>query len=175
MAPPRCVFYAQGTCRNGSSCRFVHDGPPSTQNTGFEETGSALPVRQRPDNNAVATAPNPNDARTPKICKWFLKGSCHYGDKCRNLHDRTQAMQPPVRPSSVEQSANLGQPATASTSATADSRSGVPCKFFSRPGGCKNSSCPYLHIDNHNKDLRGVEEFEDNKDEASHQALRPCD
>ena len=39
-----------------------------------------------------------------------------------------------------------------STLTTADSRSMAPCKFFSRPGGCRNSSCPFLHAKENDKD-----------------------
>jgi hypothetical protein len=48
-----------------------------------------------------------------------------------------------------------------------DSRARVPCKFASRPGGCKNSSCPFLHApggydaEQDNAQESGVDEDED--------------
>jgi hypothetical protein len=32
-----------------------------------------------------------------------------------------------------------------------DSRARVPCKYLSRPGGCQNSTCPFLHSIDGNK------------------------
>jgi len=67
---------------------------------------------------------------------------------------------------------HIGQQDGSPRQAPSDSRTQVPCKFLSRPGGCQKGSCPFLHT----RDSREVEkssnlDFELNKAKASSYSL----
>ncbi|KAK0732491.1 hypothetical protein B0T21DRAFT_291060 [Apiosordaria backusii] len=77
-----CMFFAQGRCRNGSSCTFSHDAAP----------GSTT----RPD---TASGPKPTDTRDAKAkvtCHFFLKGACLKGDSCPFAHPESVNPSPAV-------------------------------------------------------------------------------
>ena len=114
------------------------------------------------------------------FCRFFSQGFCRNGDSCKFIHEPAVSAQSSSRSFSQAFPALNGlniNPANvtyishkdeSSTQATSDSRSKVACKFFLRPGGCRNGTCPYLHSVNEltvEDGSRG--KLGTNKDEAS--------
>lgn len=117
-----CKFFAQGSCRNGGSCGFVHE-------------------------RGASSAQSSPDVRVRVACKFFAQGSCQNKESCSFSHDET-----------------INSPKSNS-----DSRARVLCKFTSRPGGCRNCACPYLHAvedDGCNMGRGGSQDFDINKEKA---------
>ena len=84
MAPTKgrpCKFFAQGFCRNGDSCEFIHEQKIRTQNH-FEPVASAFPAIVRLNINPAAATHLNEGANSAQICTFFLKGSCSKSDKC---------------------------------------------------------------------------------------------
>jgi hypothetical protein len=78
-----CQFYAQGRCRNGTSCPFSHaDGsqiavtPPQALVTLI----AGLTI------HAADAAPQV-DSRSRIPCRFHLRGACSKGDECPFAHD----------------------------------------------------------------------------------------
>ena len=170
MAPTKatpCRFFAQGLCRNGDSCYFIHEPNVSPQSH-FEHAVSAFPAVERPYINlAVANHLN-GRAKSNTICRFFMQGSCNKSDKCLFIHP--SAILPPQQalPDAISPGPRLGQLSENSPEAPSDSRARVPCKFLSRPSGCQNSSCPYLHaIDGHEVEESNSQDLETHEDEVS--------
>lgn len=67
MDSKRCRFFAQGNCRKGTACKFVHQA---------EFTGAVKPIRI--PMHSVQGQP---------VCKFFAKGGCKFGPQCRYRHD----------------------------------------------------------------------------------------
>lgn len=160
-----CKFFAQGFCRNGDSCDYIHELHASTQNH-FGSVASAFPAIERLNINPAAATHLDGGAKTTRICRFFLQGLCNKGDKCWYVHP--PAIVPPqqVHPNTISLDPYLGQDES-SPQAPPDSRARIPCKFLSRPGGCQNGSCPYLHAVGHEVEKSSSQEFEVNEDEAS--------
>ena len=150
-----CKFFAQGFCRNGDSCDFIHERNTCTQNH-FE-----------PVNPAAATHFN-GRAKSTRICTFFMQGLCDKSDKCWYVHP--PAIVPPqqVHPDAIYLDPHLGQQDESSPQAPSDSRARVLYKFLSLPGGCQNGSCLYLYaVDGHEVEKSSSQGFGLNEDEAS--------
>lgn len=65
--PPVCIFFSQGKCKYGFSCKFKHTGKPPT-----------------------AKAPQPDENGAP-VCTFFLRGVCQKGSGCRFRHEISEA------------------------------------------------------------------------------------
>lgn len=160
MAPTKmtkCKFLARGFCKYGESCDFIHEHVIHT---------SDLPATERPSIELAALTFQDEEARSPRICTFFMQGSCNKGDKCRYVHPHAIAQPPQVYSSAISLDSCRGQQDKSAPQAPSDSRARVPCKFLSHPGGCRNVPCPFLHPvdglgENSSKD------FEENEDEAS--------
>ncbi len=142
--PIPCHYYAQGSCRNGGRCKFIHD--PAARLNGSLENLSLMPKRAVPIN----TAPNSRvtDAgatESTQICSFFLRGSCFYGEKCRNRHTDPGDLLTGLVSELDFTAADLFHEAPNASHAPFDSRSTISCQYQSRPGGCRNSSCKFLH------------------------------
>ncbi|CAD6441535.1 58b70620-cdf0-46e4-89e1-1cdae8c87a01 [Sclerotinia trifoliorum] len=75
----------------------------------------------------------------PALCKFFAKGNCTRGEKCRYSHEKTTTT--PRIPGSQRKPSK-----TASLPSTKDPRSQIPCHHYAR-GNCRNgSNCPYSHV-----------------------------
>lgn len=59
----RCRYYANGICREGDACRYLHQG----------EAGSSLGMSLRID---------PSET----LCRYYQRGACAYGPRCRFVH-----------------------------------------------------------------------------------------
>ncbi|XP_069694523.1 probable E3 ubiquitin-protein ligase makorin-1 isoform X2 [Periplaneta americana] len=60
-----CRYYANGMCREGEACRYLHQGQAAP--------GPSM---------GTATRNEPTDTR----CRYFQRGSCAYGLRCRFVH-----------------------------------------------------------------------------------------
>ncbi len=159
-----CKFFAQGFCKNGNSCNFVHDRRPIQNNDGFVNT--VLPTIERVNNNSGFVARFNGENRSSLVCTFFLRGMCNKGDECRFTHPTTSAT--PQHPATITPSSYGAQEDTDCPEEQSDSRGRFPCKFATRPGGCQNSSCPYLHALDDQESGKDISQgFEGNEDEAS--------
>ena len=167
MAPTKmttCKFFAQGFCKYRDSCDFIH---------GQHTRTAALPgIEGLSINLAVPTHLN-EEAKPPRICTFFMQGSCNMGDKCWYVHPPAIARPQQIHPNAISSDSYPGQQDKDSLQAPSDSRASVLCKFLSYPGGCQNgSSCPYLHpVGDHQMEESSSCDFEDNEDEASSTSL----
>jgi hypothetical protein len=160
-----CIFFAQGICRNGMACAFSHEETSSTQSVP-ERCGSTSHEVRRSD---IDSTPAPHDdghAKPSQICRFFLQGSCSYGDMCRNQHPPSK-LRSKVQLGTAFEEVKLIQENMKSPSVAFDSRSNVPCKFLSRPEGSQNSTCPYLHVQSI-EDGHRSRDVELDEDEVSH-------
>ncbi|KAH8701348.1 hypothetical protein GQ44DRAFT_693493 [Phaeosphaeriaceae sp. PMI808] len=132
-----CKFFAQGTCKRGGFCHFIHEKASSAQSD-FGTRDSASPDARTPLIDITTATRDDNRSEPLQVCRFFLQGLCYYGDRCKNQHA-------PNGVQTISEEINLAQKNTISSRVLSDSRSDVPCRFFSRPEGCQKSSCPYLH------------------------------
>lgn len=189
-----CRYFAQGTCKYGDSCHFVH-----------EHSSTTLP-RLEPlhiENKATSTS----------ICSFFIKGRCSKGDQCRFSHQTASQdafVKQPIpmaepRPnilckflylpggcqnsscpfyhlghSEPNQEAGPSKPKLSSQTSSSsamplDSRVQIPCRFMTHPNGCKNNSCPFLH-DKQSSESKDHEDTDNTKDENEDEvSSSPCD
>lgn len=147
-----CRFFTRGLCRNGDSCNFIHE--PGT-NTGQQlaPVAPALLTTEKLDVNLTSIAYPNDEAKPAQNCRFFLQGNCNRGKGCRYIH--LPAILSP-------QQAHLDALFVDSPQLPLDSRATIPCRFISRPGGCQNSSCPYMHV-----------RQEPNVEKSSNQDLEP--
>lgn len=129
-----CKFFAQGFCRRGDSCNFIHEPGTSTGQHLAPVTSVLLTTENLNPNPAAVTYRN-EEAKPAQNCRFFLQGKCSKGKECRYIHL-------PAIPQQVHPDAVFANP----PQLPPDSRATVPCRFLPRPGGCQNSSCPYLHV-----------------------------
>lgn len=169
-----CKFFAQGLCRNGDSCNFIHKRSTSAQNR-LGPVASAFPAIERLNISPAAATHLNAGTKSTRICTFFLRGSCNKSDKCSYVHP--PAIVPPqqVHPETIALDPYLGQQDESSPQAPPDSRARVPCKFLSRPGGCQNGFCPYLHaVEDHEVENSSSQHFEVNEDEVSSYSYDLC-
>ncbi|GJJ73539.1 E3 ubiquitin-protein ligase makorin [Entomortierella parvispora] len=109
MTTQPCRFFLAGTCRNGSQCRFYHEGfssisratlleaegePDTSEASTSSSSSSSSSSPQAPSSArpSTLTQPTPGSARptfaqmTP--CRWYLAGYCCRGEACWFSHDR---------------------------------------------------------------------------------------
>jgi hypothetical protein len=167
----QCKFFAQGICRNEESCKFMHE--PNTSVRGLARpVSSAFPVARRDDIIPTSTAHPRGGPVSTTVCEFFLRRCCNKGDNCRYAHPPVVVASPQQDPpDAVSQDTYPPQDAN-SPKLPPDSRGSIRCRFLSRPGGCKNDSCPYLHtVDDHKVEGRDGHDFEENQDEESFSLL----
>lgn len=160
-----CKFFAQGICRNGVSCAFLHEKVSSAQSS-LKTCGPSSPDVPMPTIDSTAVSYDDEHAEGSQACRFFLRGCCRYGDRCRNLHTPTE-LRSQLQSSTAYKEVKLVEQNTNSSQVSFDSRSNVPCKFFSRPGGCQNNSCPFIHVQSV-KDQQDSQDVELEEDEVSH-------
>ncbi|EXJ91896.1 hypothetical protein A1O3_00446 [Capronia epimyces CBS 606.96] len=151
-----CKFFPQGLCRNGESCKFNHERNTGTQN--LVQHSPPFGATDRLGLNPTVAIATPIDhkgkANYTPICTFFVRGLCTKGNQCwyRHPSDPDGPVLPRlVNPDAITHDTGLSQQCESESyphphpHAIPDSRATVPCKFLSRSGGCRNSSCPYLH------------------------------
>jgi len=81
-----CKYYLAGTCRNGAQCRFIHaDAAPAASNAPGATTTAT--------SSSTTTS---STSATVDACKYFQRGTCSYGDRCRYAHVRASAPSAPA-------------------------------------------------------------------------------
>jgi len=162
-----CKYAAQGVCRFGNSCNFIHFARASPQ-TDLELTRPILSNHERRGIGHAVETRSSGEAKSSPICKFFLQGSCNRGGSCLYLHPSPPAQSQHVSPDTVSPDSFLHQQGEKSPRSRSDSRSTVPCKFVSRSGGCQNASCPYLHPSSSQEaENVGHQDFDGGEDEVT--------
>jgi hypothetical protein len=108
------------------------------------------------------------EAKSAQACRFFLQGTCNKGKDCRYSHPATTTTLNLQPAKSDATSVDIESPQSPS-----DSRATVSCWFLSKPGGCQNSSCPYLHVADEHNTPESSRVLEANEEEASHLYLVP--
>ena len=98
--------------------------------------------------------------------RFFVQGFCRNEDSCDFIYERNTTSVPSIQPSSTIASTflaierlNINSVAVihpndtislgeSSHQVLLDSRTRVPCKYLSHPGGCQKASCLYLYTTN---------------------------
>lgn len=147
--PRRSEFRAssmhRGLGRFGNSCTFIHQERTSSHND-LEPAGSIFSTNIGRNINPAAARQSSGGARSSRIRTFLVQGSCNRGGECLYLHPSPTNPSQQVSPGTVSPDSFLRQQYKNSPPVTSDSRTTVPCKCVSRPGGCqKKFSCPYLH------------------------------
>jgi hypothetical protein len=153
-----CKFFAQGFCRNGDSCNFTHE-PGTSTGQHLASVAPVLPTTEKLNLNPSAVTYRNEQAKPAQNCRFFLQGKCNKGKGCRYIHLPAILSPQQVHPDAMFVDSPQLPP---------DSRATVPCRFLSSPGGCQNSSCPYLHVaDEPNAEKSSSQDLEANGEEAS--------
>ncbi|KFZ24279.1 hypothetical protein V502_01238, partial [Pseudogymnoascus sp. VKM F-4520 (FW-2644)] len=141
---------------NGDPCNFIHD--PGT-NTGQQlaPVAPALLTTEKLDVNLTSVAYPNDEAKPAQNCRFFLQGNCNRRKGCRYIH--LPAILSP-------QQAHLDALFLDSPQLPPDSRATITCRFLSRPGGCQNSSCQYMHVGHEpNVEKSSSQDLEPNEEE----------
>lgn len=153
-----CKFFAQGFCRHGDSCTFIHE-PDTSTGQHLAPVTPVLPTIEKLNLNPAAMTYLNEVAKPAQNCHFFLQGKCNKGKGCRYIHLPAILSPQQVHPDAI---------CVDSPQLPRDSRATVPCRFLSRPGGCQSSSCPYLHVaDELNAEKRSSQGLEANREEVS--------
>jgi hypothetical protein len=140
-----CRFYQQGRCAKGDTCSFEH---PKSVTPGAPWRNNIATTTSRP------SKPSWQSAAEPSICPFFRRGTCKFGDRCKQSHDLEGAATP-ERPAAVY------------------TRSNVVCAFFLRNACSKGTSCPFRHdvksvaVSSHQNRSFGLQPYQRNTPTAS--------
>lgn len=85
-----CVFFAKGTCRNGSACPFSHAAAPPSPPSPADGDTVCPPCDDAPDSPA-SSAPSPRPANGARMCRFFASGNCRAGAACKFSHGQHAA------------------------------------------------------------------------------------
>ncbi|XP_019434527.1 PREDICTED: zinc finger CCCH domain-containing protein 55-like isoform X5 [Lupinus angustifolius] len=84
-----CVNFAKGRCRNGSSCKFVHNNSDGYSKGSVDESNRERENdRRRRDNSFDQGGGHGPNRSGPPPCKFFANGNCRNAKSCRFSHDR---------------------------------------------------------------------------------------
>lgn len=83
-----CKFYEQGHCKN-TACHFAHDPSRTTLQQDYKDSSGSTCDSLSPPPYELEEEETESD--NAKVCPFYLKGECRYGDRCRNLHIRQTA------------------------------------------------------------------------------------
>jgi hypothetical protein len=168
-----CRFYQQGSCRNGQACDFIHERNASTQYH-FNPVAAPYSALENLTINVTDAVYPKGQARSTRACKFFMQGSCNKGDKCNFAHPLTGMPPRQAVLNAISLEPRLGQQNKSSHEAATDSRASVPCRYLSLPSGCRNSSCPYLHVEKGHQVEKSSRDSEPNEDEVSINFSHQC-
>lgn len=130
-----CKYFAQGSCRNGSSCRFIHQDATKPLE---HPNAVSFPVKEQDDPLSDSAIGNKGT-----VCRFFAQGGCRRASDCHFLHLSSPLPTQDMRPTAAVPVS--GQTNQKSERTLSDSRAKVPCKFVFIPGGCQRALCPYSH------------------------------
>lgn len=85
-----CKFYnSDSGCMYGDSCMYAHTSPQ-------DSTSYASIVGSQPSSEEAARwhSNNVSGGRPVEKCKFYMTGSCAYGDRCRYSHDEDLSPKP---------------------------------------------------------------------------------
>eukprot|EP00002_Diphylleia_rotans_P000292 TRINITY_DN10155_c0_g1_i2.p1 TRINITY_DN10155_c0_g1~~TRINITY_DN10155_c0_g1_i2.p1 ORF type:complete len:355 (+),score=54.40 TRINITY_DN10155_c0_g1_i2:338-1402(+) len=89
-----CKFYANGVCRLGNTCTFLHQGEPKR----FDEICKFFRTGHCTKGDAC---PFSHDLKR-ELCKYFYElNFCRLGDACPYSHDPSSGALPPTKPTSM--------------------------------------------------------------------------
>jgi hypothetical protein len=138
-----------GFCRNGENCPHAHEQDvyqspvfqqhqwrsPESYQSPSAPLSTSLPEFSPSTSPPLSdsSASSGQDSNTPKVCPFFLKGDCRYGDRCRNMH--------------VKLTPNVSNKKKLINEESLEKFSRIPCKYY-RQGHCPfGDACYYLHSD----------------------------
>lgn len=83
---PQCVFYQQGFCIHGLSCRYRHLKQPPEKRPRVADFSLGISQNRHGDQSNGRPQP-PNDVYKTSLCKHHMNGGmCPYGDDCHFAH-----------------------------------------------------------------------------------------
>lgn len=151
--PQPCKDFAEGRCRRGDHCPYLHQNSEDRRYSG----GGLMTVRPRRDDDASRyTVPDDSREQYPpqigrsnnnNLCNNFLKGRCLRGESCRYSHHSTVSDDGIVKGSSDESIKARENDRRNRMNNEPPRRSGgdIPCKFFPS-GNCRNGKfCRFSH------------------------------
>ncbi|XP_033633902.1 uncharacterized protein LOC117295389 [Asterias rubens] len=100
---PKCRFFKKsGKCRFGEGCKFAHElqeGSPRDVSRGAISSGGSEDVGQpettpqgKPDATSLGKPVSSAAEAEKKACRFYLKGSCRSGQRCKFLHEKKKAI-----------------------------------------------------------------------------------
>ncbi|KIY72982.1 hypothetical protein CYLTODRAFT_485951 [Cylindrobasidium torrendii FP15055 ss-10] len=100
----------------------------------------------------AAAAPAPTAQKSDRPCRWFQKGYCRFGKKCRDLHVPVE--EPSQQPTPLTPSPPARIPAAASVTPTSSTvapapqakRALKPCRYFAKGGCVRGDKCKWAHV-----------------------------
>jgi hypothetical protein len=142
---PLCKYFSIGICKNADSCAYSHEVRPDTNDQiDAGQQAASLDISKLSINSSLVSN-HVKGAMATQTCKFFIQGSCSRGEQCWYIHP--QGGLPLQRAVSATEHPHhhVDLSSKEISDLKRDSRGQVPCKFLSRPKGCQNNSCPYLH------------------------------
>jgi hypothetical protein len=143
-----CHFFARGVCKNGDSCKFVHQQDVSSQKSSHPAASQSSwcvqsrPSRSLPNDSGISEQVSPretSDTCTTVPCRFFLRPEGCQNASCTFLHElegRRERASDPTLDGSLP------------TQTSSDTRGSIPCKYVAFPSGCQKDTCPFLHVTN---------------------------
>lgn len=142
---PPCRFFRIGRCKNADSCAYAHEAGPEANNpTDASQSIASLNISKLSVNSPLVSN-RIGGAMSTQTCKFFIQGSCSRGEQCWYNHPQGGEPQQHVVSATEHPLHHVDLSSKEGSDSQRDSRGQVPCKFLSRPRGCQNNSCPYLH------------------------------
>ncbi|KAF7834165.1 zinc finger CCCH domain-containing protein 38-like isoform X1 [Senna tora] len=102
-----CINFAQGKCRMGASCKYVHHSNSDELSKGTADETREYDRRRRENSFERGGGHEPNrSGDTP--CKFYAAGNCRNGKYCRFSHDMQASRSPNRRLRDDRWGSNLG-------------------------------------------------------------------
>ncbi len=78
--------------KNRKENDFLNRFRPDSKRLKIDKKGNIVPDRSMPSNDDSATVPvaSSEKSKGKSVCRFFLRGHCRHGEKCRYLHERPE-------------------------------------------------------------------------------------